>query len=52
MNLIIKKVVEKSLLSMSSDTDFIYGIHNIRIENKDFQFRYNELSPLHEAEKT
>jgi hypothetical protein len=48
----LKQIAGKGLLTMSSDNNYIYGIHEIKLENGDFiSFRYNNIVPLQIAEK-
>lgn len=52
MNIELKKVAGKSLLTMSSDNEFIYGTHMIKINDVDvISFRYSDIVPLQVAEK-
>ncbi len=46
------KVSGKSLLTMSSDNEFIYGTHTIKVNDGDvISFRYSDIIPLQIAEK-
>jgi hypothetical protein len=49
----LKQVAGKSLLTISSDNEFIYGTHIVKIDNEnDISFSYNNIVPMQVAEKT
>lgn len=49
----LKQIAGKSLLVMSSDIDFIYGTHNIKLNDIDsISFGHKDIVPLQVAEKT